>query len=677
MSTMRSDVDQRRRAAEASRQALSRFAVDDLALSHAPLPGDISASWSRAAHAGVATSLTRAPIVLSPNDLAVHRRRLGWVGVAERCLVPQVHLVDEMKHVLTLFDADGVMVSSAGHHRTLQGLGDIHFFDGANWNEAEVGTNGPGTALSTGRPVHVIGAEHYCEALHVWHCAAAPVHDPDTRAVLGVVDISGFVEAASPTALMLAMSMAAVVDTELRLWVTERRAHVLQHYANIVARHPGDAAVAFDLRGRVVAATSPELAEQMPLVQLSSTWTGRFSSLPDGAVVMPIDDDSAHLGAVVLVPGRSRGVRVSLPHTLPPAARRRSSSTSSSSSSSSSSSGTRYSMHDVAGNTPAVRAAVRMATAAARNLLPVVVLGESGVGKEVLAQSIHAGSGRTGPFVAVNCGAIPATLVESELFGYVGGAFSGARREGGVGKFQAAEGGTLFLDEIGDLPLPAQTALLRALQEEEVTPVGGTTPQHVDVRIIAATHRDLPAEIAAGRFRADLFYRLNILSIELPPLRERVDDIEVLAERFLDEAVAETGRSARLGDGVAAALRAWPWPGNVRELKNLMRRLSAVGEGPWVLLDDLPAAMRAGAPAAVPQTSAATSTSSKAASRAPPTEAPNGSPTDDAAKRALVETIAAANTMSEAARTLGITRSHLYRQLQRYGLKPGRHTRED
>ncbi len=360
------DVAQRRRAAEASRQALSRFSVDELALSRATLPADICASWSRAAHAGVNTGLVRAPIVLSPNDLAVHRRRLGWVGVAERCLLPQVHLVDEMKHVLTLFDADGVMVSSAGHHRTLQGLGDIHFFDGTNWNEAEVGTNGPGTALSTGRPVHVIGAEHYCEALNAWHCAAAPVHDPDTRAVLGVVDISGFVEAASPTALMLAMSMAAVVDTELRLWVTERRAQVLQHYANIVSRHPGDGVVAFDLRGRVVAATSPELAEQMPLVRLSSTWTGRFSSLPDGAVVMPIEDDCAHLGAVVLVPARSRGVRV-LPHTSTPAAqpapRRRPAS---------SSSATRYSLQDVAGNSPAVRAAVRLATAAARNLLPVV-----------------------------------------------------------------------------------------------------------------------------------------------------------------------------------------------------------------------------------------------------------------------------------------------------------------
>lgn len=669
MSTMSFDVDQRRRAAEASRQALSRFSVDDLALSRVPLPNDISASWSRAAHAGVDTGLVRAPIVLSPNDLAVHRRRLGWVGVAERCLVPQVHLVDEMKHVLTLFDADGVMVSSAGHHRTLQGLGDIHFFDGANWNEAEVGTNGPGTALSTGRPVHVIGAEHYREALHVWHCAAAPVHDPDTRAVLGVVDISGFVEAASPTALMLAMSMAAVVDTELRLWVTERRAQVLQHYANIVSRHPGDGAVAFDLRGRVVAATSPELAEQMPLVRLSSTWTGRFASLPDGAVVMPIDDDSAHLGAVVLVPTRSRNVRTTLPHTLTPtpqvqpAPRRRAAP---------SSSATRYSMQDVAGNSPAVRAAVRLATAAARNLLPVVVLGESGVGKEVLAQSIHEQSGRTGPFVAVNCGAIPATLVESELFGYVGGAFSGARREGGVGKFQAAEGGTLFLDEIGDLPLPAQTALLRALQEEEVTPVGGTIPQRVDVRIVAATHRDLPAEIAAGRFRADLFYRLNILSIELPPLRERLDDIELLAERFLDEAVVETGRSARLGEGVADALRAWPWPGNVRELKNLMRRLSAVGEGPWVVLDDLPPAMRPRlrAPSSSPAAASALSSSSSSSSSVPSSK-------DEAAKRTLVEAIAAASTMSEAARTLGITRSHLYRQLQRYGLKPGRHARED
>ena len=219
---------------------------------------------------------------------------------------------------------------------------------------------------------------------------------------------------------------------------------------------------------------------------------------------------------------------------------------------------------------------------ATRNTLGVTLLGESGTGKELFAHAIHAASQRRdGPFVAVNCGSIPAELVVAELFGYEAGTFTGGRSDGNAGRFEDASGGTIFLDEVSDLSGPAQTALLRVLQEREVVRLGGSAPRRVDVRVIAATNRPLLDEIRARRFRRDLYYRLNVLSIEIPPLRERADDVAELARNFLAEAQAELGcEGLVLGAEALAALRAHRWPGNVRELRNvILRSVATVRSG--------------------------------------------------------------------------------------------------
>jgi two-component system nitrogen regulation response regulator GlnG len=206
----------------------------------------------------------------------------------------------------------------------------------------------------------------------------------------------------------------------------------------------------------------------------------------------------------------------------------------------------------------------------------VLILGESGTGKELVARHVHELSGRAShPFVPVNCGAIPADLLESELFGHEKGAFTGALTTR-LGRFEFAEGGTLFLDEIGDMPPEAQTRLLRVLQEGEFTTVGGRQPIRANARIVAATHRDLRALIRTGQFREDLFYRLNVVPIRLPPLRERPDDIPVLAQHFLNKAQSEGLPGKSLDPGAMAMLSAYRWPGNVRELENLIRRLAAL-----------------------------------------------------------------------------------------------------
>ncbi|HKR92402.1 sigma-54 dependent transcriptional regulator [Novosphingobium sp.] len=226
------------------------------------------------------------------------------------------------------------------------------------------------------------------------------------------------------------------------------------------------------------------------------------------------------------------------------------------------------------GRSQAMQSVFRMITRVLRNDLTVLILGESGTGKELVAEAVHQlGHRRTGPFIAVNTAAIPAELIESELFGHEKGAFTGAIARH-VGKFEQAAGGTLFLDEIGDMPMQAQTRLLRALQSGTVRRVGGREEIRLDARIIAATNKDLEPEIAAGRFREDLYYRLNVVPIHMPPLRERRDDIEVLARHFLMHAVNEGLPPHQLTVGAAELLSRQPWRGNVRELKNFVYRMA-------------------------------------------------------------------------------------------------------
>ncbi|MGB6753780.1 MAG: sigma-54 dependent transcriptional regulator [Xanthobacteraceae bacterium] len=257
---------------------------------------------------------------------------------------------------------------------------------------------------------------------------------------------------------------------------------------------------------------------------------------------------------------------------------------------------------DIITKTPSMQAVIRVAEKAATSSIPVLIGGESGVGKELIARAIHGSSERRSkPFVAVNCGAMPENLVESILFGHEKGAFAGAT-ERHTGKFVEASGGTLFLDEVGELPLPAQVKLLRAIQEGEVEPVGARRPARVDVRLISATNRDLIADVKAGRFREDLFYRLHIFPITVPPLRERAADIPALARHFLARFAAEEGKRIRLITPDALhVLMAFRWPGNIRQLENTMFRAVVLAESDEVGLGEFPqlaAQVAAKAPAA-------------------------------------------------------------------------------
>ena len=286
---------------------------------------------------------------------------------------------------------------------------------------------------------------------------------------------------------------------------------------------------------------------------------------------------------------------------------------------------------------------------AAQSRHPVLITGESGTGKELVARAIHQASGR-GAFVAVNCGALPEQLLESELFGHEKGAFSGADRAK-PGLFETADGGVLLLDEIADLPLALQPKLLRALENGEVRRVGATESRNLDVRVVAATNRDLDAEVQAGRFREDLFYRLNVLHISTPPLRERAADIPLLAEHFLHSDKAEGPR--RISPEAMALLTTYPWPGNVRELRNAIQRAAVVATGEAVRPEDLPTRIRE-------------------ASRAAPLlgeSADRALPLRDVERLYILEVVRqAGGNKSRAAELLGLDRKTLYRKLEEYRL---------
>jgi DNA-binding NtrC family response regulator len=244
---------------------------------------------------------------------------------------------------------------------------------------------------------------------------------------------------------------------------------------------------------------------------------------------------------------------------------------------------------ELLGRSEAMHEVFRTIRRVAASRVTVLIRGESGTGKELAARAIHElGPRRSGPFVAVNCAGIPDALIESELFGHERGAFTDAR-ERRIGRFEAASGGTLFLDEIGELAAPVQAKLLRALQERRIDRIGGQASVEIDARVVTATNRDLEKEVEAGRFRADLFYRIHVVALELPPLRERREDVRLLAHQFLERARAEAGRGPkRIAPRALAALERFPWPGNVRELANAIERAVALSDHDVLELADLP-----------------------------------------------------------------------------------------
>ncbi len=540
-----------------------------------------------------------------------------------------------------LADERGVLLDALGDVDFLSRAERVALMPGASWLERHRGTNAIGTALAEGAPVVIHGAEHYLERNAFLTCAAAPVVAPDGR-LLGVLDISGEQRSRHPHTFGLVRAAAQMVENRLfdaRHGDSVRlRFHPLAEGIGTVA----EGVVALSEDGWIVGANQAGLA----LLGLATADLGAtpFERVLDMRLADLVDWSRQHSSQPRLV-NRQRGGRLFVrvesarrPRAVAPAPQRPSPIPD------------RLAMLDT--GDARIRAAIERASKVLGKSIPLLLFGESGVGKGMFVRALHESGPRQGkPFVTVNCAALPETLIEAELFGYVPGAFTGARREGSPGRIREAHGGTLFLDEIGDMPLAMQARLLCVLQERKVTPLGSGKPVAVDFALVCATHRDLKIEMETGRFRSDLYYRINGLTLALPALRER-SDFQVLLARLVE--AEGPGRGLALDAALAPGFADYPWPGNLRQLCNVIRTACALlDEGetnigwrhlPDDLVEDL---QRQTLRPALPDT--------------PVTE--NLRAVSDAMIVQAVRT--SGGNMSEAARRLGISRNTLYRRLKR------------
>jgi transcriptional regulator of acetoin/glycerol metabolism len=505
---------------------------------------------------------------------------------------------------------------------------------GVDLSERSVGTNAMAAAMAEERAVAILGAEHYFVQNSSFQCVAAPIFGPDGRLV-GSIDITRDTPLPQFGVLSLIVDGAAAIEAALFQQLRPHLALTL-HWRSDDSGQAGGAMLAFGPDGELLGASRAARW----LLELADDTAGlRFGHLFQGSYAACVDALRAHPGPqpLTLQSGlrvHARGVSVPRgPVAMPARAGGRSAP-----------------LPDF--GDAGIELALQRSLRALQAGLPVSLLGETGTGKEVAARALHAGSGVSeGPFIAINCGAIPRDLIEGELFGHADGAYTGARRGGARGKIEEADGGTLFLDEIGDMPLELQTRLLRVLESREVTRLGESRARKVDFQLVSATHQDLEALVSAQRFRSDLYFRLSGMQLHLPPLRQR-SDLDRLIEVLLEEEGIAPGR---LAPDCRAALVAYAWPGNTRQLRTALRFAGAMAEpGEPIGLQHLPDSVRIGAAAAKPGHELA------AGPRATSTQLKDLA--DEVINRALIE---ADGNVSNAARQLGISRATLHRWINK------------
>ena len=578
-----------------------------------------------------------------------------------RALEQQQALVAHARPVMEFLaeqtrDTDSMVILADAQGMLLQALGDAPFLDrvqrvalrpGANWHEQWRGTNAIGTALADGAPTVVHGGEHFLARNGFLTCTAAPIFDPAGRTV-GALDISGDHRSYHRHTLGLVRTAANMI--EHRLFEHQHAGHLK---LRIHSQPEGIATVAegllaLDDSGRLVG------ANRQALLLLGLPWDALHSSAIERALQTPqatlwawARQDGLAPRRVLSAQGKVLWVRAEALRSVCVSAQRQSGAEPSALRPPA------PSLQDALAELDTGDATLQTAIERARRVLdkPIAILlqGESGVGKEVFVRALHASArSQSGPLVAVNCAAIPESLIEAELFGYKGGAFTGASREGAPGRIREAHGGTLFLDEIGDMPLAMQARLLRVLQERQVTPLGGGQPVPVSFRLVCATHRQLRTEMQAGRFREDLYYRLNGLTLNLPPLRER-QDFDALVALMLGRLCPQ--RPVGLAPELRSALAAYRWPGNLRQMHNALQTACALlgddeAELSWShlpedLLDELRPAPTGTTNSAMP---------------------PGG--LREHARHTVQQVVQdCGGNLSEAARQLGISRTTLYKQL--------------
>ena len=603
--------------------------------------------WARVARLGVNPDSDAYPALTSDADLLDRREHLGDVFREERRLIAPIS--EELAtgpRVAILADPDGVILFSRGDPKLVDPVARVRLVEGARWDEETRGTNAIGTAVAEGCAVAVIGQAHYEARNKDLFCYASPVHDAYGDLV-AVLDVSGPLRSHDPALGSAVVGAATALERALRaLAYGDHRSGALAAIERLVRRAAspamlveasGDVPLINAAARRALPLPSDRRVRcedvfGLPFAELACAVAGRGGTrFETSAGAWRIDVDPIAGGG-----GRTLALLVLLEPDRPAPALR------------AARPAPATAFDGILALDPRVQRAKELAARFAKTRLPVLLLAETGTGKELFARAIHEESDVAGhPFVAVNCGALSPSLIASELFGYAPGAFTGAARSGAEGRISAANGGTLFLDEIAEMPEPLQAALLRVLDDGVYQRVGEAKERRASFRLICATCRDLPAMVAEGRFRSDLFYRIHGAAVTIPTLRDRSDAVW-LAERFVEQLA--TAPPPRLSPDAARFVATHDWPGNVRELKSAVLHALALSAGeesigpehwPEVLIT-----RRSSQPPVEPKTR------------------------KDIVRGAIESALhAAAGNVSEAARKLGVGRGTIYRALREREIK--------
>ncbi len=615
------------------------------------------------------------PEVIDDTALRLLRNRFqGFLRLAEPEMLNLYSSLEGSGYALILTDDSGVILNHLTGDCIEREFREAGLWLGANWGESHLGTNGIGTCIAEDRPLTVHKDEHFLSQNIHLTCSAAPIHDPHGN-LLAVLDASRCSSEDSFSAQVLARALVAnsanIIENQFFLHEMKHQ-RVLRFHRHV--NHlglPSEGLVAIGEDNRVLAINRGAMSIlglehrhqllQMELDFLLGRDLDRLMSNAEGDSRMHAFRDQRNgeqlfgfLHQVKEKPKRRNGLRI------PPAER-----------DPDECHGELCDLAMLAGEDPGMLEAARRARCVMNKRIPILLQGETGTGKELFTHAIHLASERKDkPFVALNCASIPETLIEAELFGYRQGAFTGARREGRRGKIIESDGGTLFLDEIGDMPLTMQSRLLRVLETREVVPLGGDQGVTVNLHVVTASHRDLRQMVLDGEFREDLYYRLNGITLELPPLRERKDLENIILKVLAAE--NDTGKELKIAKEAMDALLHCQWPGNLRQLRYVIRTAIALcDEGELQLKDfNIDPAIPLKPVTPMPQ----------APSAAPPAEpvgaseeAGGGNPLQSAEQQVILASLGVNDwNITRTATALGMSRNTLYRKMRKLGINPSR-----
>lgn len=563
------------------------------------VPEDILNAWLRCRKLGLNPFKKPVPPILS--DARLWALREGHKPMIQSAKPVMDHFCDfnaARRSLVCLFSREGALLevrANAGYQKPAQ---SFRLLSGAVWTEETVGANAIGLVVTLQKPVRFFGPQHYMRAYHGETACAAPIFDARRRFIGGIALIASSYSA-DPHGLGMTVSMARAIESDIKKTEELEKSRTAASYHQAVLHAVPDAMIAVGEDGLItfINATARKLLRLDPhteggrmrdllyagnaalfrIVEGEKTVADQPVRIASSSGFNDFFVTSSHIRSAS---GKTVGKMILLKEaeaapkaTVRPGGAK-----------------ALFHFNEICGQNNRFVRTLHHLQLAAKSDSNVLLLGESGTGKDVFAQAIHSGGTRkNGPYIAINCASIPRDLIANELFGHSEGAFTGSRRGGNTGKFEAADCGTLFLDEIAETSLEFQAALLRVVEEKAIVRVGGTSVRPVDVRIIAATNKNILEEIRKGNFRSDLYYRLNVFTIEMTPLRDRKDDIPLLIDNFIKKYGGATGRNiTRISDSVLRILSSYPWPGNIRELQNVIERMINVAQGEELSADLIP-----------------------------------------------------------------------------------------